>query len=89
MVAALFGTLPVALSFGVLLVLGLPFGLGARYVIGWASIFPVWACLACWVFLARSGKRAWLLLCLLLALFVSASLGARAMNPIPHAASGR
>jgi hypothetical protein len=58
-VAALLGSLPVALSIGVALAAVLPLRLDQRYVIGSYAVFPAWVALACWVLLAPSAPHAW------------------------------
>jgi hypothetical protein len=68
--AALLGTLPVALALGVLSSELLPLAGSTRYLIGYFSVFPLWVALSLTVFLAPGGKQAWLGL-----LAVSALLG--------------
>jgi hypothetical protein len=58
--AALLGTLPVALGVGIALVWALPLPLPARYVVGSFGVPLVWVAACCRVFLATSGKSAWL-----------------------------
>lgn len=72
--AALLGTVPVALAFGIVLARVLPLPVPHPYLLGNFSVFPVWVALSLWVFLAPSGKRAWLGL-----LSVSAGLGVVAL----------
>lgn len=72
--AALLGTLPVALASGIVLARLLPLRVPQPLLIGNLSVFPVWVSLSLWVFLAPSGKRAWLGLGV-----VSALLGAALM----------
>ncbi len=62
--AALAGSLPVSLLLGVALAAALPLRLELRYLIGAYSVVPLWAALACSLFLARNGGRAWLWLAL-------------------------
>ena len=63
-IAAIVGTIPLTLAVGVALTLILPLPASVRLTIGWYSVFPFWVSAACFVFLARSGRRAWLsLLC--------------------------
>jgi hypothetical protein len=57
--AALLGSLPVALGIGIALAAVLPLRLDQRYLIGSYSVFPVWVALACWLLLASSARRAW------------------------------
>jgi len=58
--AALLGTIPVALGVGVVLARALPLTPAWRVLLGAYSVFPVWVALAVVVFLAPSGRRAWL-----------------------------
>jgi hypothetical protein len=60
--AALLGSIPVALAVGVALTAVLPLPLGQRYLIGMYSVFPVWTAACAGAFLASSGRRAWLAL---------------------------
>ena len=62
--AALVGSLPVSLLLGVALAAVLPLRLELRYLIGAYSVVPLWAALACGLFLVRNGRRAWLWLAL-------------------------
>jgi hypothetical protein len=57
--AALLGSLPVALLIGIALAAALPLRMDQRYLIGSYSVFPAWVTLACWVLLATSAGRAW------------------------------
>jgi len=57
--AALLGSLPVALLVGIALAAALPVPLEQRYLIGSYSVVPSWVALACWVLLAPSARRAW------------------------------
>jgi hypothetical protein len=58
--AAVLGTVPVALTFGLLSSQALPLSPSKRYLIGYFSVFPAWVALSLWVLLAPNGKRAWL-----------------------------
>jgi hypothetical protein len=58
--AAVVGTIVPALLAGIALTLVLPLQINERYLVGWISVLPMWASLALWVFLARSGRQAWL-----------------------------
>ena len=58
--AALLGTIPLAVGAGLVLTLLLPLGRSERFLIGGFSVFPLWTALSLIVFLAPSGKRAWL-----------------------------
>jgi len=60
--AALLGSMPVAIAVGVALTAVLPLPLEHRYLIGLYSVFPIWTALSVWAFLASSGRRAWLAL---------------------------
>lgn len=62
--AALVGSLPVSLLFGVALAAALPLRLELRYLIGAYAVVPLWAALACCLFLVRNARRAWLWLAL-------------------------
>jgi hypothetical protein len=57
--AALLGSLPVALAIGIALGTVLPLRTEQRYLIGSYSVFPTWVALACWLLLATSAGRAW------------------------------
>jgi hypothetical protein len=57
--AALLGSLPVAVGSGIALGAVLPLPLADRYLVGNYSVFPIWVALACAVFLAESARRAW------------------------------
>ena len=71
--AALVGSLPAALLLGIALAAALPVRLELRYLIGSYSVVPLWAALACSVFLARNARRAWLGLALTCALAAGVS----------------
>ena len=60
--AALLGSIPVAIAVGVALSAVLPLPIGQRYLIGMYSVFPVWTAACIVAFLAPSGRRAWLAL---------------------------
>ena len=60
--AALLGTIPVAIGLGVVLTLLLPLERAERYLVGNYSVFPAWVALSLGVFLAPSARRAWLVL---------------------------
>ena len=60
--AALVGSIPVAIAIGVALTAVLPLPIGRRYLVGLYSVFPVWTALCTAAFLASSGRRAWLAL---------------------------
>jgi len=60
--AALLGSIPVAIAVGVALTAVLPLPLGQRYLIGLYSVFPVWTAASAATLLASSGRRAWLAL---------------------------
>jgi hypothetical protein len=62
--AALLGSLPAALLLGIALAAALPLRLELRYLIGAYSVVPLWAALACGLFLVRTAWRAWLWLAL-------------------------
>ena len=62
--AALVGSLPVSLLLGIALAAALPLRLELRYLIGVYSVVPLWAALACCLFLVRNARRAWLWLAL-------------------------
>ncbi|WP_438025469.1 hypothetical protein [Sorangium sp. So ce233] len=57
--AALVGTLPVAVLAGVCLARFAPLSEGARGTLGFALVVPLWAAAMCVAFLARSAARAW------------------------------
>lgn len=60
--AALLGSMPVALAIGVALTAVLPLPVEQRYLLGLYSVFPSWTALSLWAFLASSGRLAWLAL---------------------------
>ena len=60
--AALLGTVPIAIGLGVALTLLLPLARAERYLIGNYSVFPAWVALSLGVFLAPNARRAWLVL---------------------------
>jgi hypothetical protein len=70
--AALFGTMPVALAFGVVLASALPLPPPTRILFGYFSVFPTWVTLCLRAFLAASALRAWLGLLVLAALLGAA-----------------
>lgn len=59
---ALVGSLAVALACGLALAAALPLVVGLRYAIGAYAIVPLWAGLACAIFLRRRATHAWLAL---------------------------
>jgi hypothetical protein len=69
--AALLGTVPVALGFGMVLSLVLPLSPSWRVLLGGYSVFPVWVALVALVFLAPSGRRAWVSLLAAVAVLVA------------------
>ena len=71
--AALVGSLPVSLLLGIALAAALPLRLELRYLIGVYSVVPLWAALACGLFLVRNAGRAWLWLALACALAAGVS----------------
>jgi hypothetical protein len=58
--AALLGSLPVALLLGLALAAKLPVSQQLAYLIGSYSVIPLWALCACATFLAPSARSAWL-----------------------------
>jgi hypothetical protein len=58
--AALAGSLPVAVALGVALAALLPLRVEQRYLWGSYPVFPLWVVLACRTALAKSARRAWL-----------------------------
>ncbi len=68
--AALLGSLPVALALGVAIAYLIPLAVTERYLIGSVSVFPLWAAASIVTFLAPSGRRAWLGLAVVLAIAV-------------------
>ena len=71
--AALVGSLPASLLLGIALAAALPQQHELRYLIGAYSVVPLWAALACYLFLARNAGRAWLGLALACALAAGVS----------------
>ena len=57
--AALLGTMPVAVLAAVCLARFLPFAEATRFTLGFTLAFPLWLACMCVAFLARSGARAW------------------------------
>jgi len=57
--ASLAGTLPVAVLAAVGLARFLPLAEAGRFTIGFTLAIPFWVTATCFVFLARSGARAW------------------------------
>jgi hypothetical protein len=57
--AALAGTLPVALLASACLARFLPLSEDTRFAIGFTAVIPLWVTAMCFTFLARSGTRAW------------------------------
>jgi hypothetical protein len=57
--AALAGTLPVALLASAALARFLPLSEDTRFAIGFTAAIPLWITAMCFAFLARSGERAW------------------------------
>ena len=60
--AALLGSMPVALLIGIALAAALPLRTEQRYLIGSYAVVPLWVGLACSSFLASSARRAWIAL---------------------------
>jgi hypothetical protein len=58
--AALAGSLPVAVALGVALAALLPLRVEQRYLWGSYPVLPLWVVLACRTALAQSARRAWL-----------------------------
>lgn len=58
--AATLGTIPVALALGIALACALPLPTSLSLTVGSYSVFPIWVTAACFSFLARSARRAWL-----------------------------
>lgn len=58
-VAAVVGTLPAAVFASVCLARFLPFAEAARFTLGFMLAIPLWVTAMCFVFLMRSGARAW------------------------------
>jgi hypothetical protein len=58
--AALIGSVPVALGVGLCVALLLPIDASARYLVGSFSVFPLWTGLCLWTLLAADARRAWL-----------------------------
>ena len=58
--AAVLGTVPLALSVAAALALTLPLPLEHRVVAGGYSTFPVWVAASTWVFLSSSARQAWI-----------------------------
>jgi hypothetical protein len=71
--AALVGSLPASLLLGIALAAALPVRLELRYLVGVYSVVPLWAVLACCLFLVRNAWRAWLWLALACVLAAAAS----------------
>jgi len=69
--AALLGTAPVALLFGVCLAQALPLAPGKRFTLAFLLVLPLWVTAMCVAFVARSAARAWLV-CGLLTLALTA-----------------
>jgi hypothetical protein len=57
--AALAGTLPAAVLAAVCLARFLPLDEATRFTLGFMLAIPLWVTAICFVFLARSGARAW------------------------------
>ena len=68
--AATVGALPVAVALGIVLARELPISTSARFAVGLYGVAPLWVTLACIVFLARSGARAWAALAIAFAVLV-------------------
>jgi hypothetical protein len=78
--AALLGSVPVALGSGLSLALLLPLDAPARYLVGSFSVFPIWTGVSLWTLLAADARRAWLgvlAASLVLGLLSAAGLGLR------------
>ena len=60
--AALVGTLAPSVLLGLVLASALPLSRPWRYLVGLHLVFPTWITAMTLVFLASSGRRAWLLL---------------------------
>lgn len=78
--AATLGSIPLALAWGVAVTFALPLGENQRLLLGSYSVFPVWVSISCWIFLAPSGRRAWLNLAVGMAVAVLAVVAALALG---------
>lgn len=78
--AATLGSIPLALASGVAVTLTLPLGENERLLVGSYSVFPVWVAVSCWIFLAPSGRRAWLNLALGMAVTIVVVVAALALG---------
>jgi hypothetical protein len=57
--AAIAGTLPVAVLASVCIARFAPMSEDARFALGFTAVIPLWVTAMCFAFLARSGARAW------------------------------
>lgn len=73
--AALAGTLPLALLASAALARFLPLSEDTRFAIGFTLAIPLWITAMCFTFLARSGARAWGLCIAAGALFAALAYG--------------
>ena len=79
--AALIGTLPVALAVALAIAYLLPVPITERYLIGSVTVLPLWTAASCWTFLAPSGRRAWRWLAIALAAAVLVIVVVRMLAP--------
>ena len=76
--AAILGTLPLGLFAAAALARFLPASEPIAFAVGYSLMLPIWLAAMCWIALARSGRRAWLLCAL------SAAVAAALVLTIPH-----
>lgn len=81
--AAVLGTVPLALSIAAALALVLPLPLAHRVVVGGYATFPVWVAASLWVFLSRNGRHAWVRVASSTAATTLAALAAAALRAPP------
>jgi hypothetical protein len=59
--AAILGTLPVALFANACIARFAPLSADTRFALAYAAVIPTWLCAMCWAWLAQSTSRLWII----------------------------
>lgn len=73
--AAIVGTLPVALFANACIARFLPLSAETRFAVAYAALIPTWLIAMCWAWLARSPLRVWLICLIATALLAGLTYG--------------